>query len=282
MSHRTSTIATISGYHLAEATAPSPLRVVISVGEGQVESSATSSCADGVRRGPHGISSRPLYARTWDVFRKNNAAVTAFRERHRGLARARVKQGDIFICYMTRLSRWCGALRVESDAYDDDSPIYGDPDPFTVRFRVKPIVVLEPEMSIPIYDDEVWSTLTLTNRYERGHSDWTGFFRGSLNKFEDGDGSYLVKLLQQQESEPTRYPLTDKDKRHLRRRTRVRTLDRDVDVEVPDDEERVDEIESDPAVGTDDRESIRVQAKVAQIGAEMGFRIWVPRPTGHE
>ena len=214
---------------------------------------------------------------TWDVFRRNGAGVTGFRERHQGLARARVKQGDVFICYMTRLSRWCGVLRVESDAYHDNSPIYSEPDPFTVRFRVAPIVALEPEMSIPIYDTEVWNTLTLTNRYERGHSDWTGFFRGSLNKFEDGDGTYLVKLLQQQESSPKRYPLTDKDERYLRRRTRVRTLDRDVDVEIPDDEDDVDALESEPAAGTGDRESIRVQAKVAQIGAEMGFRIWVPK-----
>ena len=61
---------------------------------------------------------------------------------------------------------------------------------------------------------------------------------------------------------------------------KVRTLDRDVEVEVPDDEEH-DSKPAPTAVGeaptTDSRESIRVQAKVAHLGADLGFHIWVPR-----
>ena len=140
--------------------------------------------------------------------------------------------------------------------------------------------MLEPELAIPIYDDRVWSTLTITNQYERGHRSWTGFFRGSLNRFEEGDGSYLVELLKKQQSNPESYPLTDKDKRQLVRKRKVLTLDREVEVEVPDDEDDEPLLESEvvePTLASDSRESIQYQAKVAQIGAEMGFRIWVPR-----
>ena len=217
---------------------------------------------------------------TWLAFREIGATVTGFRERHQRLASERVSQGDIFLCYLTRLSRWCGALQAESDAYYDDSPIHDDLTPFTVRFKVKPIVMLEPELAIPIYDDRVWSTLTITNQYERGHSSWTGFFRGSLNRFEEGDGSYLIELLKEQQSNPESYPLTDKDKRQLVRKRKVLTLDREVEVEVPDDEDDEPLLESEmvePTLASDSRESIQYQAKVAQIGAEMGFRIWVPR-----
>ena len=217
---------------------------------------------------------------TWLAFREAGAIVTGFRERHGRLAGDRISQGDVFLCYLVRLSRWCGVLQVESDAYYDDSPIFDDPDPFTVRFRVKPIVVLEPELAIPIYDDRVWAKLTITNQHERGSRSWTGFFRGSLNKFEEDDGSYLVELLKKQESNPESYPLNDKDKRQLARRRKVRTLDREVEVEVPDHEEDDAGLEPamvGPALAPDSRESIQVQAKVAQIGAEMGFRIWVPR-----
>ena len=171
-------------------------------------------------------------------------------------------------------------MQAESDAYYDDSPIHDDLTPFTVRFKVKPIVMLEPELAIPIYDDRVWSTLTITNQYERGHSSWTGFFRGSLNRFEEGDGSYLIELLKEQQSNPESYPLTDKDKRQLVRKRKVLTLDREVEVEVPDDEDDEPLLESEmvePTLASDSRESIQYQAKVAQIGAEMGFRIWVPR-----
>ena len=170
-------------------------------------------------------------------------------------------------------------MQAESEAYQDDSPIHEDLDPFTVRFKVKPIVVLEPELAIPIYDDRVWSTLTITNQYERGHRFWTGFFRGSLNRFEEDDGSYLVELLKKQRSNPESYPLTDKDKRQLARKRMVRTLDREVEIEVPDDEDDAtfEPEVAEPTRAPDSRESIQVQAKVAQIGAEMGFRIWVPR-----
>ena len=47
---------------------------------------------------------------TWQAFRETGATVTGFRERQLRLARARVKEGDIFLCYLTRLSRWCGVF----------------------------------------------------------------------------------------------------------------------------------------------------------------------------
>ena len=182
--------------------------------------------------------------------------------------------------YLTRLSRWCGVLQAESEAYYDDSPIHDDLDPFTVRFKVKPIVVLEPESAVPIRDEKVWSALTITNRYESGHPYWTGFFRSSLNTLEEEDGRYLVELLKKQQSKPEGYPFTERDKGQLALKRKVRTLGREVEVEVPDNEGDDSSLESElvgPALASDTRGSIEYQAKVAQIGARMGFKIWVPR-----
>lgn len=217
---------------------------------------------------------------TWRAFRESGATVTGFRERHRRLADERIRQGDIFLCYLTRLSRWCGVLEAESEAYFDTSPIHDELDAFPVRCKVKPIVLLEPESAIPIRDEEVWKALTITNRYESGHPYWTGFFRGSLNLFEEEDGRYLVELLRKQQLNPESYPFTDRDKRQMALRRKVRTLGREVEVEVPDNEADESLLEpklegSSLASGT--RESIQYQAKVAQIGALMGFKIWVPR-----
>ena len=217
---------------------------------------------------------------TWQAFSEAGATVTGFRERQFGWARDRVNKGDIFLCYLTRLSRWCGVLQVESEAYLDESPIFDDPDPFVVRLKVKPIVVLDPESAIPIYDDEVWSTLTTTNQHEKGTSVWTGSFRNSLKKIDEDDGNYLVEVLKKQLSIPQSYPFSDKDKRQLARRRTVRTLDRVVEVEVPDDEDEESSLESEasePTAIPDGRTSTQYQAKVAQIGAEMGFHVWVPR-----
>ena len=217
---------------------------------------------------------------TWRAFQEKGESVTGFRPRHNRLAIDRVRRGDIFICYLTRLSRWCGVLRVESELYHDDAPIFDDPDPFTVRFRVRAVVALKPESAIPIRDDKVWRTLTITKQHDPRRSHWTGFFRGSLNRFSDSDGRYLVQLLERQKSDPENYPLTDKDKRHLSRKTKVRTPAGEVEVEVPDDEVDDDAVNSpttDTAPATTGLPSIQMQAKVAQIGIEMGFRVWVPR-----
>ena len=181
---------------------------------------------------------------------------------------------------MTRLSRWCGVLQAESEAYHDDSSIHDDLDPFTVRFKVKPLVMLDPETAIPIRDDQVWDSLTITNQFEKGTPHWTGFFRASLNQIDEGDGSYLVDKLKKQLSQPDSYPLTDKDRRQLARRRKIRTLDREVEVEVPDDDDEESSLESEmsePNAVPDTRTSIQYQAKVAHIGAEMGFHIWVPK-----
>ena len=218
---------------------------------------------------------------TWQNFRENGAGVSGFRIRQQRLANERVRPGDILICYLTRLSRWCGVLQVESSAYIDERPIHEDPDPFIVRFKVKPTVVLDAEHAIPIHSDEVWRELTITRDHEKGHTGWTGFFRSSLNRFEEADGEFLIDLLKRQKNDMRRHPFTAKDIRQLRSQRKVRTLERAVEVEVPihesEDDDVVEKEISDPTLQSDVRKSIQIQAKIARIGAEMGFYIWVPR-----
>ena len=212
---------------------------------------------------------------TWQAFRRSGAEITGFRPRQRNVAGERVKKGDILICYLTRLSRWCGALQVQSEMYEDNQPLFADPDPFSIRFKVKSIVILDPEFSIPIHNDIVWKTLSMTNRYDKRSSHWTGFFRNSLNKFNDRDGRFLFNMLEDQRDKLVPQPLTDRDRRHLQV-PRIRTLDREVEVEIPDDQP-VDMPDLDAAPTSSRRESLKIQATVAQIGAKLGFRIWTPR-----
>jgi len=86
---------------------------------------------------------------TWKAFKDHGAKISGFREHQRKSAE-RVKPGDLFLCYLVRLSRWCGILQVKSTFFVDTAPIFLDPDPFVVRFRVEPKVVLEVDRSIPI------------------------------------------------------------------------------------------------------------------------------------
>ena len=152
---------------------------------------------------------------TWPIFLKNGASVSGFRIRQESLARNRVRLGDIFICYLTGVSRWCGVLQVESSVFIDHTPVYSDPEVFVVRFKVRPIITLNSEHAIPVHSDHVWPRLTFTRNHEKNSSRWTGFVRGSLNEFLQSDGEYLVDLLEEQHREPKKYPFTDKDKQRL-------------------------------------------------------------------
>ncbi len=216
---------------------------------------------------------------TWRGFRESGSQITGVRDRYLNAA-GRVNPGDLMLCYLTRLSRWSGLLEVESHVYQDTSAVHDELDEYKVRFRVKPIVVLDLESSIPIYDDDVWHSLSLTKNHQRGRSDWTGFFRGTLNEFDISDGQFLAQLLQKQDTDHKAYPFSDKDRRRLNRKRRVRTIDRLVEVEVPDDEDDEEFIESesaDSADSSDTRVSTHIQAKIATMGAQMGFHVWVPR-----
>ena len=212
---------------------------------------------------------------TWSAFREHGAQISGFRARQLKSAQERINVGDTFLCYLVRLSRWCGALQITSVAFLDDQPIFQDPDPIVVRFKVEPIVLLEPKYSLPIIDENIWSVLSETKDIEKGSQGWAMKFRGSLRQIEESDGQLLLSRLRDQETEQRLFEFTKRDLYQLRRTLKVPTPTGEVSVDVPESEEDIDV----PA-NTDDssqgRESIAVQAKIAEIGAKMGFQIWVP------
>ena len=55
---------------------------------------------------------------TWRSFQAHGSAVSGFRHRQRKAAE-QVEVGDIFCCYLVRLSRWCGLLEITSDSYSE-------------------------------------------------------------------------------------------------------------------------------------------------------------------
>jgi hypothetical protein len=217
---------------------------------------------------------------TWAAFRaQNDGYISGFRERQWKTAE-RIKEGDVFLCYLVRLSRWCGALRVTSAPFKDQSPIFADPDPFVVRFKVEPIVELDLERAIPIEDDRIWPALSWTKAIQVGSVGWAqkAGFRASLRSMTKRDGELIFELLSRASQTNERFPLSPADKRKLNSKRTINTEGRTVVVEVPDEEEP--DLSASivlPAGDDAPRESFRVQAAIARIGAEMGFRVWIPR-----
>lgn len=214
---------------------------------------------------------------TWNRFRDHGASTSGFRERQRKIAE-RVHPGDVFLCYVVKLSRWCGVLEVASDVFVDKKPIFVDAnDPWSVRFRVKPVVVLDFVHSVPMEQPELWNKLSFTQGIEPGAPNWAALtrMRGSLRQFSRADGELIASVLRQQVQTKKTYVLDASDLKLIQDRTVLRTEQGEIEVEVPDRDEHLP-IEPPPAAATELRESIRVQAKIAQIGAVLGFTIWVP------
>jgi hypothetical protein len=214
---------------------------------------------------------------TWERFREKGSSISGFRETQRPFA-AHVSQGDVLMCYLTGFSRWVGALQVEEGPFHDDTPLFSDPDPFTLRFRVRPIAVLAPEFAIPISDDRVWSRLSFTRNAEKGTSQWTGRVRSSLTQLSDEDGSLLLDLLQAQTKEQRFFPISEQDRKRAARKARIPTLEGDVAVAVPEKEDLSTEgVETSVTLEAHlDRQSLTIQARLAEIGARMHFRVWLP------
>src|SRR5688572_26438076 len=85
---------------------------------------------------------------TYQAFERSARDISGFRESEQAAA-SRIVPGDIFVCYMTKLSRWFGLLEVLSKPFVERTPIfYAADDPFVVRFRVRPIVWLPKEKAV--------------------------------------------------------------------------------------------------------------------------------------
>ena len=206
--------------------------------------------------------------------------MAGYRKRHHKRC-TEIRPGDLLICYLRQLSRWSGVLEVQDKFFwNENRKLYGMEEFLPLCFKVKSLVTLEMEAAVPIKEEEVWNRLSITRKYQLGQSGWAGFFLNSLNRFDESDGRYLVDLLREQQANPKSYPFTEKDRRRIAQEKKIRTHDREVEVEIPEPDEDDVVIQgpvADPVPEKEILESIRMQAKVARIGAEMGFRIWVPR-----
>ncbi len=135
---------------------------------------------------------------TYEAFGQSSRDVSGFSLHHKNRAQ-KIKTGDVFVCYLTRVCRWFGLLEVVQGPYTDDTPRFvADHDPYVVRFRVRPLVWLDIDKAIPIHDDSIWTNLSFTRELEKGSSRWSGLFRGSLNSLDSPDGTFLIEKLKAQ------------------------------------------------------------------------------------
>jgi hypothetical protein len=208
---------------------------------------------------------------TYEAFSSSSREISGFRPRQENAA-SRVQIGDKLICYMTKLSVWVGILEVQSKYFRDHKPIfYASNDPFVIRFKVEPVVWLPKNKAVPIRDHRVWDKLSFTRGYDINSSHWTGKLRSSLNALDELDAKFLEQMLWSQASNGETFEIDEQEySKYLRHK--VRRPEGEVAVSVPQDSD----IEA-SAVPRESRESVRIQALLAEIGTQMGLKVWLPK-----
>lgn len=218
---------------------------------------------------------------TWNEFRNTGACVTGFRERMRK-ASTRVRNGDIFICYMTGVQRWVGALKVIGPS--DNSQNIWTQDSFPVRFEVEPLILLDAEYGVPMEQLECRVSF-YQSASDRGK--YKGFIRMSPNLFRNSlDAQLILDLIRDAEREPVQRPV---DQKKFLRLPSYR-VGRQVGeqnvlsvVTVPDSDEAEVGYEIDDLSFNDDDKSVptsrhtEIQYSLLELGAEMGLDVWVAR-----
>jgi hypothetical protein len=214
---------------------------------------------------------------TWREFKDAGANVSGFRARQRSIAK-RIQRGDVFLCYLTGVMRWVGALEILGPSTDKRN-IWKEQD-FPVRFDVKPLIMLEPEHGVPM--EQLDGRVSFyANPKDRGK--FRGFVRTSLNLFkEKKDGDFILSLLEAAVKNPVSRPV---DPRKLARKPlykiepkkgagRQPTL-----VSVPEPEE-ISVSVADGMVETTEPATTRhseIQHLLLTLGAELGLDVWVAR-----
>ena len=209
---------------------------------------------------------------TWEEFRKDGATITGFNKRFHRQA-AKIQPGDIFLCYLRGVKLWVGALEAVGPT-SERRKIWSQAD-FPVRFKVRPMVMLDPEYGVPMQSFEgkvdFYDGPQQAGKYK-------GFVRFSPNRFKyEKDGSLVLHFIQEAQQNPVRHPV-DKEMLHPRLFTVQTSIGKKV-VAVPAIEETHEQtgeqVTADqPPTSTD---HTRIQYLLLALGAELGYGVWVAR-----
>lgn len=135
--------------------------------------------------------------KTWEEFLAHGANESGFNDHHKKAA-SRIHSGDHLICYLTRISRFIGLLKVTSDWRFDESKVWEDK-VFPVRFNVNLEYKLTASTAVPV--QLLRDKLTIFKNL-KDEKNWSGFFRGSLAEFDAKDADVIVQSIKEAVAHP--------------------------------------------------------------------------------
>lgn len=206
-----------------------------------------------------------LYShQTWLEFLDNGADVTGFREK-RWRTVQKIKPGDLFLCYMTGISRFFAIEEVVGEPFQDDSPIWENA-AFSSRIPVQVILELSPEHAVPVTE---LTELSYFQNLKTPHA-WTGHFRGSPNEIKKSDAELIIEVLEQAYDNPFSRPF---DRRKLERKVPIFET-KSGTVSIPDEEEERKDYTSTVQVEAETSHE-EIQWLLLYLGESMGLDLWV-------
>jgi len=206
---------------------------------------------------------------TWNEFRKAGANITGFRYRIRKTA-GQIKPGDMFLCYLTGVKRWVGLLEVTGEMFEDSTRIWKE-ETFPIRLPVKPLVMLDPVLGVPM--DDVKGKLSFG-----GSPAWTGWVRLSPRKYKKEDGEVISTAIRAAEASPVPRPVDPKklgrpaNLYKLRKKVGGEEVETVVTVPTVEAEDEITEVvESAGPTHTE------IQWRLLDLGSQMGLNVWAPK-----
>lgn len=178
----------------------------------------------------------------------------------RTTALATLQSGDCLIAYLPALARWIGALEVQA--------IHGN------QVRVQPIVWLALAQSVPLAHNRLWNALSFTRSRDPNMASAIPTLRTTLTPLSDADGALLVDFLRAHAESGQEMPYDQAAYQALLARRLTRSDGRSLIVAMPDLHDM--HIEDLFYSNIEGRETVRVQALLADAGAKMGYTIWIP------
>ena len=203
---------------------------------------------------------------TWEEFLANGAEVSGFRETRKNMAR-KIRPGDYLLAYVTGISRFIGILKVKSELYKDESPIWEN-EIFPIRFKVELQVQLTPKTAVPVLT--LRDKLSIFHGIEPGHQ-WSGFFRGSPAEIKQQDAEIIMKSMQEALQQPIE---KDYDEKKYLRHPKLYESAKAGFVTVPESDVQ-ESTAIEPEVEEVTHEEI--QSLLLKLGSDLGLSVWVAR-----
>lgn len=196
-----------------------------------------------------------------------------YQEKHISKIRRWAKGIDLFV--IVQKSNVSSVFEVLSDPFIDNTPIFAESeDPFNLRFKVKPLVWLPLVKGIPIHNDLIWQNLSFTKELHKESQKWTFMVFSSPRLWPKSDCQFIEKKLLEQYKLQIDYPFNESDEKKIKS-SKIRIgSKKEIVVSVPDNEEEKNIIEE--TKEKEHRDSIKIQAKLSEIGEKLGFKIWLP------